>query len=95
MTQIIYQNHPGSSHSSLDIAREREEALNKNDLFWQKRINQIEVANTRSAAILEKEYNQSVSPNPVTSTWSPSKIIHQGIHQRRLFIFSQVPQKAY
>lgn len=61
MTQIIYQNHPSSSHSSLDIARDREEALTKNDMFWQKRINQIEVANSRSAQVLEKEYNQSVS----------------------------------
>lgn len=66
VTQIIYQNSPGPTHSSLDIAREREEALNKNDLFWQKRINQIEVANSRSAQVLEKEYNQSVRGNPVS-----------------------------
>lgn len=44
----------------MDTAREREEALTKNDMFWQKRINQIEVANSRSAQIQEKEYNQSV-----------------------------------
>lgn len=45
----------------MDVAREREDALTKNDMFWQKRINQIEVANNKSAQILEKEYNQSVS----------------------------------
>lgn len=43
------------------MARDREEALTKNDMFWQKRINQIEVANNRSAQVLEKEYSQSVS----------------------------------
>lgn len=61
VTQIIYTNSP-ATHSSLDVAREREDALTKNDMFWQKRINQIEVANNKSAQILEKEYNQSVSP---------------------------------
>lgn len=61
VTQIIYTNSPGSTHSSLDIARDREEALTKNDMFWQKRINQIEVAHNRSQQVLEKEYNQSVS----------------------------------
>lgn len=64
------------------MARDREEALTKNDMFWQKRINQIEVANNRSAQVLEKEYSQSVSKSIELINLiavGRLKVIHQSI----------------
>lgn len=50
----------GSTISALEIRRQKEEELRKNDLYWQTRLKQQEQDLKKTAAILEKEYNETV-----------------------------------
>lgn len=50
----------GSTISALEIRRQKEEELRKNDQYWQTRLKQQEQDLKKTAAILEKEYNETV-----------------------------------
>lgn len=47
--------------SALEVRRQKEEELRKNDVYWQTRLKQQEQDLQKTAAILEKEYNETVS----------------------------------
>lgn len=46
--------------SALEVRRQKEEELRKNDLYWQGRLKKQEQDLQKTAAILEKEYNETV-----------------------------------
>lgn len=46
--------------SALEVRRQKEEELRKNDLYWQARLKKQEQDLQKTAAILEKEYNETV-----------------------------------
>lgn len=50
----------GSTISALEIRRQKEEELRKNDQYWQTRLKQQEQDLKKTAAILEREYNETV-----------------------------------
>lgn len=50
----------GSTISALEIRRQKEEELRKNDQYWQARLKKQEQDLQKTAAILEKEYNETV-----------------------------------
>lgn len=50
----------GSTISALEIRRQKEEELRKNDQYWQARLKKQEEDLKKTAAILEKEYNETV-----------------------------------
>lgn len=52
----------GSTISALEVRRQKEEELRKNDHYWQERLKQQEQDLKKTAAILEKEYNETVRP---------------------------------
>lgn len=47
--------------TALEIRRQKEEELRKNDIYWQSRLKQQELDLKKTASILEKEYNETVS----------------------------------
>lgn len=46
--------------TALEMRRQKEEELRKNDTYWQNRMKQQEEDLKKTAAILEKEYNETV-----------------------------------
>lgn len=46
--------------TALDVRRQKEEELRKNDAYWENRLKQQELNLHRTNAILEKEYNETV-----------------------------------
>lgn len=50
----------GSTISALEVRRQKEEELRKNDQYWQTRLSKQEEDLKKTAAILEKEYNETV-----------------------------------
>lgn len=64
----------GSTLSALEIRRQKEEELRKNDAYWQNRLKQQEEDLKKTAAILEKEYNETVS----IQMWTLNNSLHQG-----------------
>lgn len=47
--------------TALDVRRQKEEELRKNDVYWQNRLQQQELNLQKTNAILEKEYNETVT----------------------------------
>lgn len=56
-TTIIHSG--GATMSALEVRRQKEEELRKNDLYWQARLKKQEQDLQKTAAILEKEYNET------------------------------------
>lgn len=50
----------GATISALEVRRQKEEELRKNDQYWQTRLKQQEQDLKKTAVILEKEYNETV-----------------------------------
>lgn len=50
----------GSTISALEVRRQKEEELRKNDQYWQARLKKQEEDLKKTAAILEKEYSETV-----------------------------------
>lgn len=50
----------GSTMSALEVRRQKEEELRKNDDYWQARLKKQEQDLQKTAALLEKEYNETV-----------------------------------
>lgn len=46
--------------SALEVRRQKEEELRKNDQYWQARLKKQEQDLQKTAGILEKEYNETV-----------------------------------
>lgn len=48
------------SFTSLEVRRQKEEELRKNDSYWQSRLKQQEIDLKKTAALMEQEYNATV-----------------------------------
>lgn len=58
---IIFLSSAEPTVTALEVRRQKELELRNNDLYWQRRLQQQELQFKQTSAILEKEYNETVS----------------------------------
>lgn len=57
-TATVYYGEP--TITALEVRRQKEQELRNNDLYWAKRLSQLEQTLQKTNSILEKEYNAAV-----------------------------------
>lgn len=57
-TTTVYYGEP--TITALEVRRQKEQELRNNDLYWAKRLTQLEQSLQKTNSILEKEYNAAV-----------------------------------
>lgn len=57
-TTTVYYGEP--TITALEVRRQKEQELRNNDLYWAKRLSQLEQTLQKTNSILEKEYNAAV-----------------------------------
>lgn len=56
---VVYYGEP--TITAIEVRRQKEIELRNNDLYWAKRLTQLEQNLQKTNSILEKEYNSAVS----------------------------------
>lgn len=56
---IVYYGEP--TLTAIEVHKQKEQELRNNDLYWTKRMSQLEHSLRKTNSILEKEYNAAVS----------------------------------
>jgi len=57
-TTTVYYGEP--TITALEVRRQKEQELRNNDLYWAKRLTQLEQSLQKTNSILEKEYNAAI-----------------------------------